>query len=267
MQYRASYYKGSVYSRLFSTLEELEAYNKENNIKNHNLHEELFLSEIIGNGLIVCVEGDSDLEDEELSVRLKTLPNFLMLNNIYDEPQKLLQLKDKVVDTLVIQSTGLKSEAIAKMQEWYISQELPFPKNIITVLGKEDEFLKPLITKAPFEIKVFSSPNVLDDDVELERWIGTMRQSKQIETEEYDMTDREKILANSDTKVTIKISDELPERIKRYYESLSDEDVLAKIKHLTNMEKQMGATESLTDQLLEFKNEADKRNLDYKSLL
>lgn len=183
MQYRASYYKGSVYSKHFLTLEELEKYNKENNIKNHNLHEELFLSEIIGNGLIVCVEGDNDLEDRELSVHLKTLPNFLMLNNIYDEPKKLLQLKNQVVDILVIQSTGLRSEAIAKMQEWYISQELPFPKNIITVLGEEDEFLEPLITKAPFDIKVFSRPNVLDDDVELERWIGTELQSKQAETE------------------------------------------------------------------------------------
>lgn len=60
---------------------------------------------------------------------------------------------------------------------------------------------------------------------------------------------------------------ELPKKVQEYYNSLRDEEVLAKIKHLTNMEKQMGATESLTVQLSEFRNEADKRNLDYKSLL
>lgn len=53
MQYRASYYKGSVYSRFFSTLEELEAYSKENNIKNHNLHEELFLNMLHSKELII----------------------------------------------------------------------------------------------------------------------------------------------------------------------------------------------------------------------
>lgn len=73
------------------------------------------LSEIIGDGLIVCIEGDNDLEDKELSAHLKTLPNFLMLNNIYDEPQKLLQLKDKVVDTLVVQSTGVRREEISEL--------------------------------------------------------------------------------------------------------------------------------------------------------
>lgn len=57
---------------------------------------------------------------------------------------------------------------------------------------------------------------------------------------------------------------ELPKRIKEYYASLKDEDVLSKIKHLTNMEKAMGKSQSLTDELQEFKNEADRRGLDYK---
>jgi len=57
---------------------------------------------------------------------------------------------------------------------------------------------------------------------------------------------------------------ELPERIKAYYASLKDEDVLNKIKHLSNMEKAMGSSQNLTDQLQEFKNEADRRGLDYK---
>lgn len=58
---------------------------------------------------------------------------------------------------------------------------------------------------------------------------------------------------------------DLPERIKKYYASLSDEDVLNKIKHLTNMEKELGSSENLSDQIREFKNEADRRNLDYKT--
>lgn len=176
--YVASYHKNNVFTKRFETLDEISKYNTENNIKNHNLHEELMLSDIVEDGLIVCVEGDNDLEDLELSKYLKSLPNFLMLNSIYDEPQKLMQLKDKKVDVFIIQSTGLRREAIAKMQEWYISQELPFPKNIISVLGEEDEFLVPLINKAPFEIKVFSKPNLLDNDIELERWLGTEVQNE-----------------------------------------------------------------------------------------
>lgn len=57
---------------------------------------------------------------------------------------------------------------------------------------------------------------------------------------------------------------ELPKRIQAYYASLKDEDILNKIKHLINMENVMGSSQNLTDQLQEFKNEADRRGLDYK---
>lgn len=57
---------------------------------------------------------------------------------------------------------------------------------------------------------------------------------------------------------------EVPERIKAYYASLKDEEVIEKIKHLTNMEKAMGSSQNLTDQLCEFKSEAKRRGLDYK---
>lgn len=59
----------------------------------------------------------------------------------------------------------------------------------------------------------------------------------------------------------------LPERVKDYYKSLSDEDVLNKIKHLTNMKNQLGDSESLSDQLQEYKNEAERRGLDYKQIV
>lgn len=172
MEYKASYYKDGLYMKRFPNLEDLEIYNKENNIKNHNLHQEFLLSEIIEDNLIVCIEGDNDLEDIDLSKHLKKLPNFLMLNNIYEHPEKLLSLKDKQVDILVIQSTGLRIKAIKEMQKWYISLGLPFPKKIISVLGNEDEFLEELIEKAPFDIEIFNNPDVFNNDVLLERWIG-----------------------------------------------------------------------------------------------
>ncbi len=59
---------------------------------------------------------------------------------------------------------------------------------------------------------------------------------------------------------------DLPERVKEYYKSLSDEDVLNKIKHLTNMKNQLGDSESLSDQLREYKNEAERRGLDCKAV-
>jgi len=83
MTYIASYYSKAegLFKETFNTLSEVEAYNKLHNIKNHNLHQEVFLSEIVQDGLIVCVEGDYDLDDKELSNYLKALPNFVMLNN------------------------------------------------------------------------------------------------------------------------------------------------------------------------------------------
>jgi predicted metal-dependent hydrolase len=58
---------------------------------------------------------------------------------------------------------------------------------------------------------------------------------------------------------------ELPDKIKKYYESLKDEEILTKIKHLTNMKNQLGSSEPLKDQLQEFKNEADRRGLKYQA--
>lgn len=60
---------------------------------------------------------------------------------------------------------------------------------------------------------------------------------------------------------------DLPEKIKEYYKSLADEDVLNKIKHLTNMEKQLGCSESLSNQLQGYKKEAERRSLDYRQIV
>lgn len=180
MKYRACYYNDDVgiYSKQFSTIEELKLYNKENDIENHNLHEELLLSEIVGDGLIVCVEGDEDLEDRDMSDYLKTLPNFLMLNNIYDEPHKLLQLKDKVVDVLLIQSTGIRIKEIEKLQQWYMEQSLPFPKSIVSMHLNAYEFLGKFISASPFEIKQYNHPELVEGNIMFERWIGVRAQEE-----------------------------------------------------------------------------------------
>ncbi len=172
--YIATYYKDRMFSKSFDTLEELNKYNKDNNIKNHNLHFECTLDDILKDGIIVCLEGDDDLEDYELSEVLNTYDDkFLMMNEIYKNPQKLMQLKDKNIDILLIQSTGLRYEQISQMQEQYIKHIGNYPKNIICVLGEEDEFLYPLIKAAPFKIEIFQYQDVNNGKIILSKWLGT----------------------------------------------------------------------------------------------
>ena len=177
MKYRASYFKngGGVNIEYFNTLDELNKYNEENNVKNHNLHEECFLSEIIKDGYVVCVEGDEDLEDIEISNYLKSLPKYMMLNNIYNEPQKLLNLKNLEVDVLIIQSTGVRRDEINQLQDWYISQNLPFPKAIVSLCVDAEDFMYKFIKASPFEIKQYHQAFFRDDEIEITRWIGCRR--------------------------------------------------------------------------------------------
>ncbi len=58
---------------------------------------------------------------------------------------------------------------------------------------------------------------------------------------------------------------ELSKRAKKYYSSLSDEDVLSTIRHLTNLQEQMGSFVSQSNQLQSFKSEADRRGLEYRN--
>lgn len=174
MKYRASYFKdgGGIRIEYFNTLDELNKYNEDNGVSNHNLHEECLLSEIIKDGYIVCVEGDNDLEDWRISKHLKTLPNFMMMNNIYDEPHKLLTLKGLEVDVLIVQSTGIRRDEINQLQDWYISQNLPFPKAIVSLCLDAEDFMYKFIKASPFEIKLYDLPHLIDEDIELTRWIG-----------------------------------------------------------------------------------------------
>lgn len=158
----------------FQTFEELKIYNEENHIRHHNLHFECTMNDILKGGIIVCLEGDDDLEDYELSEALNTYNDtFLMLNEIYKNPQKLMQLKDKNVDVLLIQSTRLRHEQISKMQEQYIKHIGNYPKNIVCILGEEDEFLYPLIQAAPFKIEIYQYQEVKDNKIVLSKWLGS----------------------------------------------------------------------------------------------
>lgn len=179
MKYIASYYTNKLFSETFSSIEELKEYNAKNNLKNHNLELECTINDVLQNGIIVCLEGDDNLSEKELSTCLKNYgERYLLLNNLYVNPQKLVQLKDKDIDVLVIQSTGIKKEEIQKMQEMYIQHIGNFPKNIVCVLGDEDEFLYPLIEAAPFQINVYSYQEIENDEIVLSKWLGTEYQNQ-----------------------------------------------------------------------------------------
>lgn len=177
--YIASYFKERIFSKSFETLEQLLKYNEDNNIKNHNLHFECTLDDILKGGIIVCLEGDDNLEDDELSEALDVYGDkYLLLNNIYENPNQLVQLRDKNIDILIIQSTGLRQTQIEKMQEQYIKHIGNYPKNIVCILGDEDGFLYPLIEAAPFKIEVFKYQDVDNGKIILSKWLGTKFQEE-----------------------------------------------------------------------------------------
>lgn len=172
--YIASYYKDRLFKKNFNSLEDLKEYNKLNNIKNHNLHFECTLEDIVKDGIIVCLEGDDDLEDNDLSEALEKYgEKYLFLNNIYENSNQLAQLKDKNIDVFIIQSTGLRKTQIEKMQEQYIKYIGNYPKNIVCILGEEDEFLYPLIKASPFKIEIFKYHEVENEKIILSKWLGT----------------------------------------------------------------------------------------------
>lgn len=179
MTYIASYYTDKLFSKDFNSIKKLKKYNEENNIKNHNLYLECKIDEILKNGHIVCLEGDDELEEKELSTSLKKYgKKYLLLNNLYKKPQQLNQLKNIDVDILIIQSTGIRKEEIKELQNMYINKIGNFPKNIICILGGEEEFLYPLIEAAPFKIKVYSYKEVDNNNIIISKWLGTKYQEE-----------------------------------------------------------------------------------------
>lgn len=102
------------------------------------------LSEILTeDGYVVVIEGDNDLYDEELGEWLKeNVANYKLLNNIYDNPEKLMELKDLKIDVFIFQTTGL-NPMLPKLIDLYIEKIHNYPKHFITVFrDKEEHFWK-----------------------------------------------------------------------------------------------------------------------------
>lgn len=109
-------------------------------------YREVKLSEIITkNGYVVAIEGDSDLYDEDLAKWLKeNVKNYILLNNIYDNPEKLFELKGVTIDAFIYQTTGLNPK-LHKLIDLYIEHIGNYPKHFISVFrDDEDVFWKVL---------------------------------------------------------------------------------------------------------------------------
>jgi hypothetical protein len=113
-------------------------------------------------GYVVAIEGDDKLYDKELDQWLKeNVDNYILLNNIYDHPEKLAQLKDIKIDAFIFQTTGIRPE-LQTLIDLYIEKIGNFPKNWITVfMDKEDCFWK--IFKLMDEYEVYLYEYVHDD--------------------------------------------------------------------------------------------------------
>ena len=92
------------------------------------------LSELLTtDGYVVVIEGDSDLYDYELAKWLKAnVKNYKLLNNIYKNPKKLLELKDLKIDAFIFQTTGLNPK-LPKLVDLYIEKVANYPKHFISV--------------------------------------------------------------------------------------------------------------------------------------
>ena len=171
MEYLADYYKeNKMITKVFPSFNDLLEYNTNNSTKHYNLSIEYSLQEVVSSGgLIVCVEGDENLYDEDLGDFLQTQENYRLFNNIYEDYEKLKELKGKQVDLLVVQSTGIMVDQINYLMKWYLGNELPLPKNILCVFGDEDEFLGSLMTE---DTKIFDKPDISDGKLFFRRWVG-----------------------------------------------------------------------------------------------
>ncbi len=77
------------------------------------------LSFLTNDGLIVCIEGDRALYYDNLQTALEKYKKFTMLNNIYKETNKLATLKNKRIDVLILQTTGIRKKEIEELQRSY----------------------------------------------------------------------------------------------------------------------------------------------------
>jgi len=109
-------------------------------LTDRDLYRTVELSEILTkDGYVVAVEGDTDLYDEDLGEWLKkNVKNYILLNKIYDNPKKLLELKDLKIDVFIFQTTGL-NPLLQKLIDYYIAEVANYPKHFITVSRDGEE--------------------------------------------------------------------------------------------------------------------------------
>jgi len=99
-------------------------------------------------GYIVIVEGDNDLYNYKGFVKRlkKDYPNrFIFLNNIYENPKALLELRDKEIAVFMVQSTGVH------MQDGKIPYLKDFYKNVVK--GKEPKHIVSLFSDFNFPLR------------------------------------------------------------------------------------------------------------------
>jgi hypothetical protein len=103
-------------------------------------YREVELQELLtDNGYVVAIEGDDDLYDDDLAEWLKTYcKNYKLLNHIYKEPKKLLDLKDINIDVFIFQTTGLNPQ-LPQLIDLYIEKVGNYPKHFITVFRDGEE--------------------------------------------------------------------------------------------------------------------------------
>ena len=98
------------------------------------------LSELLTkDGYVVAIEGDDDLYDDDLAVWLKeNVKNYKLLNHVYEQPEKLFELKNLKIDVFIFQTTGLNPK-LPKLIDLYIEKIGNYPKHFITVFRDWEE--------------------------------------------------------------------------------------------------------------------------------
>lgn len=129
-------------------------------------YREVKLSDLItDDGYVVVIEGDDDLYEDELAEYLKTnIKNYILLNNIYDNPQKLYELKHIKIDVFIFQTTGVRPE-LEELIDLYIQNIGNYPKHFVTVYSDgERHFNKVFEQLKTYEVYRYS---YIDDNNEM----------------------------------------------------------------------------------------------------
>jgi len=131
-------------------------------------YKEVKLSEVLKDGYLVAIEGDNSLYDEDLDKWLKeNVKNYILLNNIYDNPEKLFQLKDIKIDAFIFQTTGLNPK-LKSLISLYTTEIGNYPKHFITVFRDSEDFFWEVFRELK-EYEVYQYNEVDKNDLHMTR--------------------------------------------------------------------------------------------------